>query len=322
MSRCAVCYDDLMIPTIDLQSENLSTVDGALAGACATWGFFFLVGHNVARELQQEAIHLTQAFFRKSAAEKNEIRRTQQNSWGYFDAELTKNRPDWKEILDIGPTTTSGPLAGSHPQWPNDTPFIETITSLQSELHRVAMATMAAIVKTFHADTVPIRDFTEHSSFIRLNHYPPCPDPVIDNDCFVSDRGHLGIGHHTDAGAVTVLLQDDQPGLQVFTNGRWLTLKCPPDALIINIGDVVQVWSNDRYRAPVHRVVADRVKHRISIPYFLNPAYHANYAPLTAEKPRYRAINWGHFRARRSAGDYADLGSEIQISDYRVVETD
>ena len=311
-----------MIPTIHLEGDNLSAADGALAHACAKWGFFFLIGHDVARELKEEAIYRTHAFFQKSATEKNQIRRTRQNSWGYFDAELTKNRPDWKEILDIGPATTSGPLAGSAPQWPNDTLFIKTITSLQGELHRVAMDIMMAIVKTFHTDSVPDQDFDEHSSFIRLNHYPPCPDPVIDSDRFMSDRGHLGISHHTDAGAVTVLLQDDQPGLQVFANGRWLTLECPPDALIVNIGDIVQVWSNDRYRAPVHRVIADRANHRISIPYFLNPAYHANYAPLTDERPLYRAINWGDFRAKRSAGDDADLGSEVQISDYKVAEPD
>ena len=58
---------------------------------------------------------------------------------------------------------------------------------------------------------------------------------------------------------------------------------------------------------------------RISIPYFLNPAYNYNYAPLLGQ-PRYRQINWGEFRSQRSAGDYADLGSEIQISDFAIAD--
>ena len=65
--------------------------------------------------------------------------------------------------------------------------------------------------------------------------------------------GSLGISHHTDAGAVTVLLQDGQPGLQVLTKGGaageeglWHDVEAERGDLIINIGDVVQVWSNDR----------------------------------------------------------------------------
>lgn len=309
-----------MIPLIDLNSDNLSNPDGALARACRDWGFFFLVGHDISHDLLDEAIDRARFFFNKSAAEKNQIRRTEQNSWGFFDAELTKNKPDWKEILDIGPSTATGPLAGSEPQWPDDDAFVATLSFLQKELHRVAMATMTGIVKSFYAGAVPVDDFTDHSSFIRLNHYPPCPDPVADNDRFVSHEGHLGISHHTDAGAVTVLVQDSQPGLQVFAQGKWITLERPPGSLIINIGDIVQVWSNDRYRAPVHRVLANQTNPRISIPYFLNPAYETNYAPLTDDAPHYRPINWGEFRTKRSAGDYADLGTEIQISDYSIRE--
>ena len=89
-----------------------------------------------------------------------------------------------------------------------------------------------------------------------------------------------------------------------------------PDAFVINIGDVVQVWSNDRYPAPLHRVIASAQEERYSAPYFFNPSYAANYAPLSSP-PHYRPINWGEFRAGRAAGDYADHGEEIQISHFR-----
>ncbi len=65
--------------------------------------------------------------------------------------------------------------------------------------------------------------------------------------------------------------------------------------------------------------MASACEERISIPYFLNPAYTYNYEPLSGA-PRYRPINWGEFRAGRSAGDYADLGSEIQIADFAIGE--
>ena len=159
--------------------------------------------------------------------------------------------------------------------------------------------------------------FGEHSSFLRLNFYPTCPEPATDTLNLVPPEGELGISHHSDAGAVTVLIQDGFRGLQMYHEGRWLDLGSERGEVVINIGDVVQVWSNDVYRAPLHRVVANPDTTRISIPYFLNPAYTYDYAPL-AGTPRYRPINWGEFRSQRSAGDYADLGSEIQISDFLI----
>jgi len=92
------------------------------------------------------------------------------------------------------------------------------------------------------------------------------------------------------------------------------------DAFVINIGDMVQVWSNDRYRAALHRVAAmDRVD-RYSIPFFYNPSYDAKVVPFapTDEREKYRAIDWGDFRRRRADGDYADVGREVQISDYAI----
>jgi isopenicillin N synthase-like dioxygenase len=133
---------------------------------------------------------------------------------------------------------------------------------------------------------------------------------------------HLGISHHTDAGALTVLLTDDQAGLQFEHDGAWQTVEPLPGALTVNIGDIVQVWSNDRYRAPLHRVLASATAERFSAPFFYNPSYELDYAPLPgvvsdASPARYEPINWGAFRAGRAAGDYADHGEEIQISHFR-----
>jgi isopenicillin N synthase-like dioxygenase len=96
-----------------------------------------------------------------------------------------------------------------------------------------------------------------------------------------------------------------------------------PEALTVNLGDMLQVWSNDRFRSPIHRVVASRERVRYSAPFFLNPNYDAVCAQLpglvTAKAPaRFRAVGWGHFRDQRSAGDFDDYGAEIQIDDFRV----
>ncbi len=83
------------------------------------------------------------------------------------------------------------------------------------------------------------------------------------------------------------------------------------------------MWSNVRYYASLHRVVTTAAKARFSAPYFFNPDYHTNYAPVptmvtNGEPARYREINWGEFRALRADGDYADYGEEVQIAQYKI----
>lgn len=75
--------------------------------------------------------------------------------------------------------------------------------------------------------------FKDQTSFLRLNYYPRCPIPHL----------ALGVGHHKDAGGLTVLAQDDVGGLEVKrkTDGEWIRVKPTPDAYIVNVGDIIQV---------------------------------------------------------------------------------
>jgi isopenicillin N synthase-like dioxygenase len=311
------------LPRLDLQQLDLAAMDRA----CREWGSFVLLGHDIDEQMQQQALTQCQTFFRQPSTIKNRIRRSANNAWGYFDAELTKNRRDWKEIIDIGPAVSTGPLAGSSPQWPGLPGFRDTMEQLSDAMHRLALTMVRSIAAALQCSTDLTVPFARHSSFLRLNYYPACPEPAPPDADFAPKHGHLGISHHTDAGAVTVLLQDAQPGLQIHREGAWHTVDPVPGGLVINTGDIVQVWSNDRYPAALHRVLANAACERISLPYFLNPDYDYDYAPLDeglpgASPPRSRAINWGEFRSRRRAGDYADYGEEVQISQYAVADPD
>ncbi|MCD9560446.1 hypothetical protein HAX54_019128 [Datura stramonium] len=100
--------------------------------------------------------------------------------------------------------------------------------------------------------------FKDQTSFIRLNHYPPCPIPHL----------ALGVGRHKDAGGLTILAQDDIGGLEVQegkTDGEWIRVKPTPDAYIIKCWkDTIQVWSNDEYESVEHRVVVNPERKRFS----------------------------------------------------------
>jgi isopenicillin N synthase-like dioxygenase len=308
------------VPVIDIAELEAPQSLQAIDTACREWGFFQVTRHGIAPDAMADLLRAMREFFEQPLSMKREILRTAENPWGYFDQELTKNTRDWKEVYDFGPP--DGKLI--EPQWPQALPGFEpAVRNYYAQCERVAYRLLAALSVNLGLPAANLeRNFgATHTSFLRLNHYPACPAPAAPAGLSTASDGYLGVNHHTDAGVLTLLLQDDQPGLEVFRDGVWHLVEPLRNALVVNIGDIVQVWSNDRYRAALHRVVTSPVASRFSVPFFLNPSYKTDYAPLPTmvdEKnpPRYRTINWGEFRARRAAGDYADYGEEVQISQY------
>jgi len=310
------------VPVIDL-SNDAGPIEAEVARACADWGFFHVVGHGLAEALPARTMDEARAFFERSAAAKRALSRGRDNPWGYYDRELTKNRRDKKEIFDVGPDVTGAEVDGDvflgQTPFPPDRPaFRRTAAAWFTACQGLCARLLRPIATGLGAapDALDEAFRGAHTSFLRFNHYP-----MHDLLAGETDReAGLGIHHHTDAGAVTVLLTDGRPGLEVLKDGVWRAVGAAPGGLIINIGDMVQVWSNDAYVAPQHRVLAMQSHDRLSTAFFFNPAYAAVVAPLprAGEAARYRGVPWSEFRRRRADGDFADYGAEVQISDYRV----
>jgi isopenicillin N synthase-like dioxygenase len=316
--------DQASVPVIDLSGGVDTLPVDQIALACSEWGFFQIVGHGIGARQLAAAMAQTRAFFALPKEFKRAVSRNRDNPWGYYDRELTKNRRDKKEIFDIGPDVAGlqpgDPFGGSTP-WPVAPVDFECLLRAHVvECEKLAFALLGALCIGLDTGPDALRACFEprHSSFLRLNYYPVV-DPLGEEGQSGAD---LGIHHHTDAGALTILLQDDIPGLQVCRDGTWHDVRPMSGALVVNIGDMVQVWSNDRYRAPVHRVLAMNRSDRYSLPFFFNPGYEAVVAPLptvvSASRPAlYSGFSWGEFRRKRADGDFADYGAEVQISDYR-----
>jgi isopenicillin N synthase-like dioxygenase len=310
------------VAVIDIHELGSADTLALLDRACREWGFFQVIHHGIPQVSIREVFTAAHSLFALPAIAKRRIERTRDNPWGFYDQELTKNRVDWKQIYDFGPAD-GGAI---RPQWPDQVPgFRSAVQAYYRHCEQLAFRLLAAISTNMGMRPGYLSQGfgPDHTSFLRMNYYPICPstpDPVHNS---ARQGGQLGVGPHTDAGALTLLLQDSQPGLQVFKNGGWHTVEPRQDAIVVNIGDMVQVWSNDRYQAALHRAITHTDKARFSIPFFLNPSYRANYRPLPtmvsgARPARYREINWGEFRERRTSGDYADYGEEIQIAQYRI----
>jgi len=308
------------VPTIDISTVEAGGPEdvhlAAIQKACATWGFFKIVGHGVPNEYAAQVMGSARQFFTEPREVKLQAKRTADNARGWFDDELTKRVVDWKEGFDFGHKPAPH-LPDDHPanrcndghnQWPPTLPLFRT----EMERYYATMECLAARLTRLISRALGLPPaffdsaFETHTSFLRLNHYPLCSTPEL-----------LGIGPHTDAGFLTILLADAVPSLQVQRDGQWVTVEPDPDAFVINIGDMCQVWSNDRFVAPVHRVLTNPTAERHSLAFFYNPNYSVDVAPIPGSgRPRYRPLNWGAFRQKRYEGDYADRGTEVQITDF------
>ncbi|EEF28154.1 oxidoreductase, putative [Ricinus communis] len=107
----------------------------------------------------------------------------------------------------------------------------------------------------------------------RFNYYPPCPRP----------NQILGVKPHADASAITILLQDKEvEGLQFLKGNEWFRVPIIPQALLVNVGDQVEIMSNEMFKSPVHRVVTNSERERITMAMFFIPGSDKEIKPADA----------------------------------------
>ncbi|XP_019092851.1 PREDICTED: protein DMR6-LIKE OXYGENASE 2-like [Camelina sativa] len=320
------------IPTIDLSflghpDHDKTAIAKEIAEACQRWGFFQVVNHGLPSDLRRRVDETMAEFFNLTTEEKRKVKRDEVNPMGYHDEEHTKNIRDWKEIFDyflqdstIAPATTEPEdtdLRKLTNQWPqNPSHGREICQEYAREVEKLAFKLLELISISLGLPGDRLAGFfNDQTSFVRFNHYPPCPNPEL----------ALGVGRHKDAGAITVLAQDSVGGLQVSrrSDGQWFPVTPNPDALIINIGNCIQVWTNDKYWSAEHRVVVNSSKERFSIPFFFFPSHEVNIEPLEElisedNPPCYKMYNWGKFFVSRNRSDYKKLEVEnIQIDHFK-----
>ena len=210
--------------------------------------------------------------------------------------------------------------------WPRDLPgFRDTLLEAYDEFSKLADRTLALIHQALQLSEGSQKEMmgSRYGSMMRLNHYPvgdPVPETERDG---LPELGETALGYHTDPGTITLLLQDNVGGLQTESlDSGWIDVPPTDGTIVINLGDCMQAWTNDRYRAAVHRVVPMTTQRRFSIPYFQNPARDSTIKPIRemcADGARYREFSWKEFMAARAYDNFTDLGTEdTQVTDFRV----
>lgn len=308
------------VPVVDISAPSTTSMR-ALDAACRDHGFFLLEGHGL-DDLVARTWAETIRFFDADRAVRRSVVRDAQNPLGWYDRELTKRRRDHKEVFDF--LDPDDPARDRFNRWPEDLDgFRDTMAEFFAAFGELAGRTSGVLHAALEIGPrgrgAMIGD--RATSSVRLNHYP-VGDPVPEHErSGLADLGGTALGHHTDPGTLTLLLQDDTGGLQAESAADgWIDVPPRPGTIVVNLADAVQVWTNDRYRAAVHRVVPMTSRRRFSIPYFSNPPRDATIEPLpelVGTSAHYRAFEWAEFMRSRVDDNLVDAGvDDAQISDY------
>lgn len=304
-----------VVPVVDLggflkgDAAAKRAVASEVNEACEKIGFLAVTGHGVDTGVIGRMEATTRAYFDLPAAEKRGgVDMSDDYPYGYsgfLEETLSrghgddKAKADLKECFAIGPyNPAAGMPAIRWPQRPDQMAdhwleYYRSMETLASNLLR-AMALGLEMPEDFFEDKI-----TRHRSALRALNYPASetePEP-----------GQQRAGAHTDYGSVTILLQDKVGGLQVQAkDGSWQDVPYTPGSFVINLGDLMERWTNDRWVSTLHRVVPTKPR-RQSIAFFQNiNADHMVTCIPTCQSPdsppKYEPIAaWDHLMEKHTA---------------------
>jgi isopenicillin N synthase-like dioxygenase len=308
------------VPTIDFLSAKTDPSQlKLLDSACRDHGFFLLKNHGMKLTINN-MWKASEWFFQQPRKDKLGITRTESIPLGYYDRELTKQKRDLKEVFDFMQPKVDGE---DFNQWPEDQDFRDVMLQFFKESSSVAAQTLDLIFYALNNDQIALPVGESKTSNARLNFYP-ISDPLDSSDqAKVSKLGDMALHHHTDPGILTLLLQDMTGGLQAKSKGLgWIDIEPKKDTIVVNLGDAMQVWTNDQYVAAIHRVIKRTNSPRYSTPYFYNPKSNAILKPvegLSSQSDLYSSFTWKEYIQGRVNDNYEDLGEDdIQIERFKV----
>ncbi|KAF2116211.1 hypothetical protein BDV96DRAFT_573567 [Lophiotrema nucula] len=300
-------------PTASSQARQATAV--SINSACQDFGFFYLTGHGISKTKLDQIVDLSRQFFALPVSEKNKIKRHDaggpeggDGARGYqgMRENITLGRRDVQEAIDIyrewdhAPKEDGRGGPGTHRvlQGPNIWPtepkeYKEVYLDYISQCQKVGEALVRAMGvalnlgpptpnadQTTEDEEIFVRN-TDHSFWVmRMIGYPKLDTPLAED---TSDITEFSCGEHTDYGCVTLLLADPTPGaLQVLLKdgSTWLNADPIPGAFVVNIGDMIERWTNGIWKSNRHRVIHRGNGYRVSVPFFYEPNFNAMVKPL------------------------------------------
>ncbi len=278
------------IPVIDFAPAFRSGADGAsgldavaakVRHASETVGFFYMAGHGVPAEVVDAAFAASREFHALPMAEKMRVP-LNENNIGYLPVNQSiqkastvhkATRPNFNESFFIShdrgadhPDVVAGvPLRGRN-QWPDGHPGMRrAMVAYFKTLEAVGERTLPVLARALGMPADHFAPFFADEAHVNLRflHYPPQD---------VDDDEQFGQGPHTDNSFITILARTDVPGLAVrLPSGEWLAPPVIPGTFLVNLGNMMKRWSNDRFLSTPHAVLNESETDRYSIAFFYSP---------------------------------------------------
>ncbi|XP_058083034.1 1-aminocyclopropane-1-carboxylate oxidase homolog 1-like [Magnolia sinica] len=278
---------DIKIPIIDMEGvesdRRLEIVD-EIRSASETWGFFQVVNHGIPVSLLEEMIKGVCRFFEQPDEAKMEYYTRDSKRKVLYSSNFDlyqSTAANWRDTLFC--------VMAPAPFDPEELPIACREINMEYSKHvtRLGTTLFELLSEALGLDPNYLKDIECAKGYNLLSHYyPPCPEPDLT----------LGTTDHTDPDFLTILLQDHISGLQVLHRNQWVDVSPVHGALVVNIGDLLQLISNDKFKSVKHRVLANRVGPRISVAFFFTTYVHPStrvYGPikeLTSDEdaPKYK----------------------------------
>ncbi|KAL8259549.1 hypothetical protein R6Q59_027502 [Mikania micrantha] len=270
-----------LIPVIDLKSPNAKDLIGQ---ACQTWGMFQVINHGVPYELVKRVESESRRLFGLPAHEKRKVLRLAGGATGYGSARISPffDKCMWHE----GFTIMGSCVDDAKVLWPHGSQrFSDTMDAYQKEIKQLTHNLLLLIMETLDVTQEEINWATSnHDSqgALQLNSYPSCPNP----------NQAVGLAPHTDSLLLTLLDQCGISGLEIFVEGLgWRQVHPVEGAFVVNVGDLLHIFSNAKFPVLSHRAMVNQSKHRISVAYFHGPPVESRVSPLIkSEKPCFKSL--------------------------------
>ncbi|CAJ1975279.1 unnamed protein product [Sphenostylis stenocarpa] len=312
---------DACIPTIDLSSFLLrEDEEGKRKGmeeiteACSEYGFFQVVNHGVSLDLIKVAMELSKSFFDYSDEEKTKSSSPSADvplPAGYNKQPL--HSPDKNEYLLVFPP---GSTFNIFPQ--NPPQFREVLEEVFVQMSKIGMLLESIINDCLGLPANFLKEFNDDRSWdfmVALRYFP------------ASNKENNGITEHEDGNSLTLVIQDGVGGLQVRKNGEWISVVPAEGTIVVNVGDVLQVLSNKKFKSATHRVVRSEERNRYSYVFFHNLEGDKWVEPLPqftkdiGEPPKYRGFlykDYQELRMRNKTHPPSRPEDVIHISHYAI----
>ena len=271
------------VPVIDIapllarDAAGMRRIAAEMRAAAELIGFFYIANHGVDPALLARTLEASRQFFALPAAERLKLT---VNQWhrGFVPAGQTVLvaglKPDLKESFNFSielapddPDIVAGrPLAGPN-QWPDLPGWRATVQAYYDAIVGLGNHVLRGLALALELGETHFTDlFQRHIARARLLHYPPQDGPLAGDQ--------FGAARHADYGCITILWQDPLGGLEVQNRaGDWIAAPFVPGTFVVNLGDLMQRWTNDRFVSAKHRVINRSGRERYSIPVFYDPAF-------------------------------------------------